>query len=135
MAKEKSKEPEFRYLRSVSLWDVEQIEKMKLVLLLDPKKAKKLTEPQKNNQVTALIWLLHVDTDQDEVERFIKAEKWKAEVKKFKRNPASLAALPEVVPAIMQAKRLLEQNDFVSIVEAATAEADGEEDEEGESES
>lgn len=124
MAKTETKTAEAeerKFLRDVSFWDVEQIQAMDLAVLWDVDA--KIPDEEAHFQGLALLWLLHQETDQDEVERLVKADEWRDAVNQFKRNPAALWAAPEVGPAIEKAKELLSRFGFLdNLVAAADAE-------------
>lgn len=94
-------------LRAVSLWSVEIIQAMSLSHFLD--KTAELSEAEIRDQLAALIWLHHPSVSEDQVDAAVENGTWPAEVKRFKRNPDMLAALPEVVPMIERAKAILER--------------------------
>ena len=93
-------------LRGGSLWSLELLEKMGLLMASDKpddqKAFKALSKEEKNREVEALIWVHHVDNDEDEIEAIVEAGEWEAAVKKFRRDPRMLYALSEVEP-LMQA--------------------------------
>lgn len=115
-------EPVREYLRDVSLETVDHVQALKLTLFLE-KKAK-LSAKEREDQVLALIWLLSKCNDEDAIAaRVADGSAWKA-IRDFRRDPAALWALPEVVPAVQKVKEILSRNHFLAAAEAA---ADGEE--------
>lgn len=116
------------YLRDVSLETVDHVRALKLELFLD-KKAK-ITETTANFQIAVLIYLLHVANDEDAVAEAVATGKALEEARKFRRNPAALWALPEVIPVISKVKAILSRNHFLEAVETmrdenSADEADG----------
>jgi len=103
------------YLRDVSLETVDHVRELKLELFLD--KNSQLTESASNFQIAVLIYLLHVDNDEDAVAEAVATGTALAEAKKFRRNPAALWALPEVIPVISKVKSILSRNHFLEAVE------------------
>lgn len=104
MMNEEKSQPQ---LRDVSLWSVEMIQVMKLSHFLD--KSAELTDAEIRNQLAALIWIHHPSVSEDDVDAAVENGTWPADVKRFKRNPAMLAALPEVLPMIEKARAILER--------------------------
>ena len=116
------------YLRDVSLETVDHVRDLKLELFLDKKK--KIGQSEANFQIAVLIYLLHVANDEDAVAAAVANGTALEEAKKFRRNPAALWALPEVIPVISKVKAILSRNHFLEAVETmrdedSSDEADG----------
>ncbi len=66
------------------------------VLFFDREAGDKLSEDEKEREIQQVIWVHHVDNDEDEIERLVASGDWEDAFKKFRRNPRMLHALPEV---------------------------------------
>jgi len=87
---------ENKYLRDVSLWTIEQLQAMGCASLFGAADGKEQSEREKSDEVMALVWVQHVSHSEDEVEAAVQEGRWQDELKKIKRDPEMLRALPEV---------------------------------------
>ena len=118
-----TEEPIREQLRDVSLETVAHVRAMNLSLFLDRKVH--LSEAESEEQVLALIWLLHEKNDQDMIAERVADGTAMAAVRAFRRDPAALWALPEVTPAVRKVKHILGRNHFLEAAEAEAAADDG----------
>lgn len=118
-ATEAAATPKEKFLRSSSLWAIEQLEKMGHVLFLDQQAAAKLTEAEKNAQIEQLLWVHHKDNDEDEIEALVESGDWPAALKKFRRNPRMLWSLAEIEPIMLEMKNYLASGAPLALTDAA----------------
>lgn len=94
-------------LRIPSLWSQEQIEAMDLTIFRDKKAFNSLPPKEKNFDLAAFMWVHHVDHDEDAIEAAVAGGTWRDEVKRFHRDPRSLAALVDVEPTMEVMMRMM----------------------------
>lgn len=87
-------------LRDPSLWSYEQVMEMGLRFFTDKEGFKALPEKEQHRDICAFIWVHHVEIDEDHIEAAVADGTWRDEVRRFHRDPRSIAALPDVEPML-----------------------------------
>ena len=112
-----------KFLRDVSFWSCEQIEKIGLRMF---KEGEDLTPAEEKEEMQIIMWIHHIDIEEDAVEQLIETGEWKAAFTKAKRNPRLLWGLPEIEGVMGKALEMIRAGAAVLATPATDGDQGGE---------